>query len=516
MTSLPTPSTSRRAFSLALLAAALVALVAAPTAATSYNIATFADDAVVNGNCTLREALRAADGNVAVDACPAGSLDDSIVLPSGTYSFNGQEAISGGGSLSVTSVTLNPFDVTVNLLGAGRFLDLWGGGSYVLGGLAISKGVVNSGNPTGGALRAADVNLRILNFRFVSNTADSAAGPLGAFGGAVNYVAQEAGAGRSLTMANGTFFGNHVTGSSGGGGGAAVRVALGNRADFRDVTFLRNAVSVTDGGYGAGLELWADQGGVASCVRCSFLSNSALGSDEVVGGAALFTLGGTASMVDGRFIGNSASATDGGLETAALFVRSGNAGSVDLERLFVDFNLGEDGSSSQDVYLEPYGGSTVSLVDSQLTFGAASGLYAFAYLDGIVRLGHLTIADYPTAGARFSILGTSQAALQNSIVAFNPAGHDLEVLAGTLSQTTNFVGGNPLFFDEPNANYHLAATSPAIDAGTASVVTFRLADLDHRSRRAGVRTDIGCYEYNALFADNFEVGDLGAWGGHAP
>ena len=40
--------------------AALLALAPAVLGATSYTIATFADDAVGNGNCTLREAIRRA------------------------------------------------------------------------------------------------------------------------------------------------------------------------------------------------------------------------------------------------------------------------------------------------------------------------------------------------------------------------------------------------------------------------------------------------------------------------
>src|ERR1043165_2806342 len=39
---------------------------------TTIVVNTTADDAVNNGNCTLREAIMAANTNAAVDACPAG------------------------------------------------------------------------------------------------------------------------------------------------------------------------------------------------------------------------------------------------------------------------------------------------------------------------------------------------------------------------------------------------------------------------------------------------------------
>ncbi len=46
---------------------------------------THADDDTVNANCTLREAIAASNDDVAVDACPAGSGDDVVVLETGTY-----------------------------------------------------------------------------------------------------------------------------------------------------------------------------------------------------------------------------------------------------------------------------------------------------------------------------------------------------------------------------------------------------------------------------------------------
>ena len=73
--------------------AMLMALAPAVAGATSYVITTFADDDLVNGNCTLREAIRAADGDTPVDACPAGDLSDDITLPAGTYPFSGEEQL---------------------------------------------------------------------------------------------------------------------------------------------------------------------------------------------------------------------------------------------------------------------------------------------------------------------------------------------------------------------------------------------------------------------------------------
>lgn len=51
----------------------------------SIVVKTTADDLVDNGNCSLREAIIAANTDTAVDACPAGSGADLIILPGGVY-----------------------------------------------------------------------------------------------------------------------------------------------------------------------------------------------------------------------------------------------------------------------------------------------------------------------------------------------------------------------------------------------------------------------------------------------
>ncbi|MFN7953040.1 MAG: MopE-related protein [bacterium] len=68
-----------------------------------------------NGDCTLREAVLAANGDVAVDACPAGSGADVIEIPAGTYTLTLAGAGEDGG-------LTGDLDVTGDLViaGAGR------------------------------------------------------------------------------------------------------------------------------------------------------------------------------------------------------------------------------------------------------------------------------------------------------------------------------------------------------------------------------------------------------------
>jgi CSLREA domain-containing protein len=73
-----------------------------------------ADDTAANGNCTLREAVIAANTDSAVDACPAGSSADVITVPAGTYVLTQ----TGGGEDAAATGDLDLLD-DVEILGAG-------------------------------------------------------------------------------------------------------------------------------------------------------------------------------------------------------------------------------------------------------------------------------------------------------------------------------------------------------------------------------------------------------------
>src|SRR3990170_5334510 len=69
--------------------AALLLLLVLSQAAQATNIAvnTSTDELNADGDCSLREAIQAANTDTAVDACPAGSGADTITLPAGTYNL---------------------------------------------------------------------------------------------------------------------------------------------------------------------------------------------------------------------------------------------------------------------------------------------------------------------------------------------------------------------------------------------------------------------------------------------
>ena len=495
-----------------LLFAALLAFAPAALGATNYTIVTTVDDAVVNGNCTLREAIRAANTNAAIDLCAAGGPSDVITLPAGTYPFVGQENLLGGGSLTIRAQTpSNPPDVTIDLSNATRFLSLGTPGSYVLDGLGIVNGVSAAVNP-GGAITATNASLSIYNFLFESNDG-------GYIGGAIYFFSDQASA--NLVLHNGSFVSNSaVSAGLNLAYGGAVTSAASNGADIdiRDVDFTGNSVADAIWGVGSGALALIVSGAesVGRCTRCSFLNNSvtSTGGDSATGGAIEVYAGSGArvELVDCRFQGNAAN-TASPQKVSVVNGRADLAGQIVLERIFIDFNGGTGGSDATDVTLLATAvGSSISVFDSQITFGTGRGLKAETDGSASLLLGHLTIADYDFTGATLWSFGGS-VKLQNSIVSFN--GTNLSTI-GTIGETTNFIGGDPLFLNAPGGDYHLDSGSPAINSGTNGTSSHRPADLDHHARITGLVTDKGCYEFNSMFMDDFEVGDTGSWSSHSP
>lgn len=82
--------TSPRRFGQVLVVSAMVTaflISATPAEAATITPTVFTDDVTLNGNCTLREAVMAANSNTGVDLCQAGSgiFTDTIVLAEGIY-----------------------------------------------------------------------------------------------------------------------------------------------------------------------------------------------------------------------------------------------------------------------------------------------------------------------------------------------------------------------------------------------------------------------------------------------
>ncbi len=92
---------ARRLLRLLVAAAAGCAALPATAAATTFTPDTTTDDATDNGNCTLREAIIAADTDSARDACPAGSGSDLVRLEGRHFVLSRAGGGDEGGDLDV-------------------------------------------------------------------------------------------------------------------------------------------------------------------------------------------------------------------------------------------------------------------------------------------------------------------------------------------------------------------------------------------------------------------------------
>jgi CSLREA domain-containing protein len=214
------------------------------------------DELNSNGNCSLREALRAANLDAAVDACPAGSGIDTIILPMGTYTMtvagsNENEGLTG--DLDINS--------SLSILGSGRQDTIIDGnnldrvfhitGEYIvkIGGVTIQYGKAALGEPTeyggGGILNGTQGDLTLSRIILTSNWADYTGGGLDNAG--------------SATLVDVTISSNLA--ESGGGVYSSGNIYL------RGVTFSENTATLSGGGF--------DNSKFATLTNVTFSGNAA-------------------------------------------------------------------------------------------------------------------------------------------------------------------------------------------------------------------------------------------------
>lgn len=270
---------------------------------TSVN--TFLDDNTVNGNCTLREAIRAANENVSVDACPAGNPGlDVIVLSAGTYTLT----ITGDGEDATTTGDL---DITesLNLLGSGSGNTLvWGGpafgdrifhnlvGTSIISGMTIGNGTVTLQN--GGGVWNSD-NLTLNNTIVTGNLADLNGGGIWNNSG-------------TLLVSNSVISNNDAIQFNGGG--------IGN--SFGNVNLINSTVINNDAGEQGG-GIWNDN--ILTLNNSVIQENATNGTLNTHGGAGIYNNDGTATLINNtRVISNIATRQGGGLHN------TGNSAQVNI------------------------------------------------------------------------------------------------------------------------------------------------------------------------------------------
>ena len=156
---------------------------------TVITVTTAVDEITSNGNCSLREAVMAANSDTAVDNCPAGSGVDTIELPAGTFTLalagKGEDAAATGDLDILAPVTIKGVSADATIIdGAGidRLFHLAAPAAVTLNNLTLREGnphVPGSTGPaySGGAIAlGSGSDLTLEQIRVTQNSAYSGGG----------------------------------------------------------------------------------------------------------------------------------------------------------------------------------------------------------------------------------------------------------------------------------------------------------------------------------------------------
>ena len=302
----------------------------APTEITNaIAVNTFDDQVNGDGDCSLREAVIAANTDTDTDACPAGSGPDTITLPAGTYT------LTITGDSAATTIIRNqatdcrhfhipPVAGTVDF--TVQNVTLWEGDGNGGGALAFQETgaltlenvdfIENVASSAGGAVYAQYGTAFIANSNFISNTSGSSGGALyasptttatiigGSFIANVNNGTNDGGAinlgAGSLSISNSSFENNESTAGTSNDGGA-IYAAASTDLSLAGTTFKENKAD-----YGGAI----GANGAIVITDCDFISNVAS-----TGGGALQSWG-TMTVTNSSVLSNTGGSAGGGLRIA--------------------------------------------------------------------------------------------------------------------------------------------------------------------------------------------------------
>jgi hypothetical protein len=415
---------------LSVLAGLIALLVPVPAYAAEINVTPGAVDVVTNGNCSIREAIRAANSDSAVDACPAGSGADTITA-GGSFVLTTPDNAGNGLPVITSTITINGAQISrASSASAFRILFVAASGNLTLNGATVSGGLApdcpsQPGAVCGGGI-ANDGTLSVNGSRIVNNAATG--GAFNVEGGAIdnNGTATVAGSvvsGNSVTNTASSFslavggaivstgtltvsasrFSGNATSCSGSGpprGCFALGGAVYNRIgtlDMKGSEVLSNAASCS------GSNCVAVGGGItnddtatveSSRVSGNNASCSANGCTAIGGGIGMF---GTVNVTNSQVSGNAAScsasgclARGGGLDDNFDGMLNVNASQVVRNTVSAPVGTARGGGL--------YNGSgTTTLTSSAVTGNTASG--ATAEGGGIYKeSGSVVLNNTPVSG----------------------------------------------------------------------------------------------------------------------
>jgi uncharacterized repeat protein (TIGR01451 family)/CSLREA domain-containing protein len=264
---------------------------------TIITVVTSDDELNSDGDCSLREAIVAANSDIAVDNCPAGSGVDTIVLPEGTFTLTvagiGEDAAATGDLDITESVNINgtgQFSTTIDGNDLDRVIHVDPGqvGDIQLGvtDLTIRNGFETDG---GGILVDGGGSLIVTNTTISDNLANN-------YGGGIHLFSSFT----SLSVSNSSISSNYGGGIYNNGGDVSV-----HNADILSNT-LNHGIWSTGGTLTIHDSLISKNtgGGISNSTGAMTITNSTISSNE--GGNGVVNDGGPALILKSRIISNTA------------------------------------------------------------------------------------------------------------------------------------------------------------------------------------------------------------------
>ena len=377
---------------------------------------TTADELNADGDCSLREAVRAANLDAPVDGCWAGSGADTIVLVQGTYQLGiagaGEDAALTG-DLDIThDLTITGALASTTMIDGGaldRVLDIHGASVHLAhlsirngstdangGGIANNAGaltlddVIVSGNQAagdGGGI--ANAGVLTLNNSMIGDNSSEGVG-----GGITNSG--------TIAATNSHIMGNTAFTSGGGiyddnGGGVELTgtmVMMNTASRGGGITNASGALTVIDGEITGNMASEVDGGGILNkaglTIRGSMVGDNMAHEGK---GGGIFNQGGTGSVTASTIMGNMSGNRGGGIANSGfLIVRDTAIVSNTAESHAYPFGYPAYGGGIANSGIMTVTNSTVS---GNMAFNDGGGIYNQSDTPGVARLSlnNVTIAN---------------------------------------------------------------------------------------------------------------------------
>ena len=396
-------------------------------------VTTLEDERNNDGDCSLREAITAANDNIAVDACATGDavITDTITFGmEGTITVTSQLTVTAGGPL-----VINGGDV-ITTSGGGTTRVWW-----------VETGSV----------------LTIQNLSITDGSIE------GSGAGLYNNAA-------SVTIVQSQFIGNRLLGDGYFGGAI---YSLEGTLVVNDSLFNGNGLEyITGRVYGGGI---AFQGGMGDIIRSVFHNNTALGECDwffVPGGGGIYVSSASLNIQESSFSNNQDLCNGGGIAI--------ESGEVILANSTMSGNYSGMGGAICNA------SGTVSVINSTLSNNSASSPQVNGSGGAIYNYGTVTVTNSTLSGNSADITGGGAMAnfgtltVFNTIVANSPSGGDCSgsiIDGGYNISSDDTCGFDPANDSIPNTDpllgplqdngspsltHALLWGSPAIDAGDDS------------------------------------------------